>query len=62
MEGLLGKTGSTYKLVLLASRRAIELNSGAGRLVEASPATKCSIVALEEIIQGKVKLKEQEKE
>ena len=57
MEHLLEKTGSLYKLVILASRRAAELNSGAGRLVDIGPHVKLSIVALEEIIQGKVKLK-----
>ena len=57
MESLLEKTGSIYKLVLLASRRAVELNAGAGKLVEASPGIKFSTLALEEIRQGKVKLK-----
>ena len=56
-EELLEKTGSIYKLVILASKRAIELNAGAGKLIEISPYTKLSIVALEEIRQGKVKIK-----
>jgi len=58
MEELIDKTESLYKLVLLASKRAVELNSGAGKLIEVSPHLKLSIVALEEIRQGKVKLKE----
>jgi len=57
MEQLIEKTGSLYKLVILASKRAVELNAGAGRLVEISPLMKPSIVALEEIRQGKVKFK-----
>ena len=57
MEQLMEKTGSIFKLVLLASRRAIELNSGAGKLIEVSPHLKLSTVALEEIRQGRVKLK-----
>ncbi|MFH1753746.1 MAG: DNA-directed RNA polymerase subunit omega [Candidatus Omnitrophota bacterium] len=58
MEELLSKTGSLYKLVLMASRRAVELTAGAGKLIDVSPNVKLSIVALEEIRQGKVKLKE----
>ena len=61
MEELVNKTESLYKLVLLASRRAVELNAGAGKLIDVSPTLKLSIVALEEIRQGKVKLKENDK-
>ena len=61
MEELLDKTGSIYKLVLLASKRAIELNSGAGKLIEVNPKLKLTTVALEEIRQGKVRLKEASK-
>jgi len=61
MEELIDKTGSLYKLVILASRRAVELNAGAGRLVEVSATMKPSIVALEEIRQGKIRLKEPNK-
>ena len=45
--------GSVYKLVLLASKRAIELNGGAPKLIE-SDLEKFSSLALEEIRQGKV--------
>lgn len=62
MEELLDKTNSVYKLVILAARRAIELNSGAGKLVDANPNEKLSMVALEEIRQGKVKIKTNAKE
>lgn len=56
VQELLSKTNSIYKLVVLASKRAVELNAGAGKLVEADGQKVCSI-ALEEIAQGKVKLK-----
>ncbi|MBL7068627.1 MAG: DNA-directed RNA polymerase subunit omega [Candidatus Omnitrophica bacterium] len=62
MEELLGKTGSIYKLVILASKRAVELNAGAGKLIEASPYLKLSTIALEEIRQGKVKIKKKAEE
>jgi len=57
VQDLLAKTNSIYKLVVLASKRAVELNAGAPRLVEAD-GEKISSIALEEIAQGKVKLKE----
>jgi len=60
MEELINKIGSTYKLVMLASKRAVELNAGAGKLVEAIPGTKLSTIALKEISQGKVRLKNSE--
>lgn len=47
------KTGSVYKLVVLAARRASELNEGAPKLVD-SESKKTSTIALEEIAQGKV--------
>ena len=55
VQDLLAKTNSIYKLVVLASKRAVELNAGAPRLVEAD-GEKISSIALEEIAQGKVKL------
>ncbi len=57
MENLLGKTGSIYKLVLLASRRAVELNDGAAKLVDASLDTKVTTLALKEILEGKISYK-----
>lgn len=55
MEKLLEKAGSSkYKLVILAARRALDLSGGAPRLVEVSLKTKPSLVALEEIAQGKI--------
>jgi DNA-directed RNA polymerase omega subunit len=60
LENMLDKTGgSIYKLVVLASKRALDLAEGQVRLVEgSSPATKPSTVALREIEQGKIKVKE----
>jgi DNA-directed RNA polymerase omega subunit len=58
LERLLNKTGgSVYKLVVLASRRALEIAEGNPKLVEANLNTKPSIVALEEIAEGKVHYK-----
>lgn len=56
-EELVEKTGSTYKLVILATRRVAELNAGAPRLVEDSAKMKPGSIALEEIRQGKLKYK-----
>jgi len=56
-DDLLQNTGnSIYKLVILASRRALELNNGMPKMIEESPG-KAGSIALEEIRQGKVKLK-----
>jgi DNA-directed RNA polymerase omega subunit len=56
LEKLLDKTeGSVYKLVVLASRRALELAEGQPKLVEgSSTATKPSIIALQEIQASKL--------
>jgi DNA-directed RNA polymerase omega subunit len=59
VQDLLAKTKSMYKLVVLASMRAVELNNGAARLIEESSSEKVSTIALEEIAQDKVKLKEE---
>lgn len=57
IEKLLDLTGSAYKLVILASRRAIELNEGAAKLVEAPVSAKAMNVAIEEIVEGKITYK-----
>lgn len=55
LEKVLDKNdGSVYKLVIAASKRALELAEGSPRLVQADPATKPSTVALYEIAEGKV--------
>ncbi len=55
VQDLLSKTDSIYKLVVLAAKRAGELNAGAPKLIE-TDCQKVSSVALEEIAEGKVKL------
>jgi len=58
LENLLDKSkGSVYKLVVMASRRALEIAEGQPKLVSFDQSTKPSTVALEEIRQGKVRLK-----
>lgn len=55
LEKLLDKSnGSVYKLVILASKRALEIAEGQPKLVEAHSSTKPSTVALQEIGKGKV--------
>jgi len=57
-EELLSKSeGSIYKLVNLASKRALEIAEGQPKLVEASAAIKPSTVALYEIASGKVHIR-----
>ncbi|KPK39633.1 MAG: hypothetical protein AMJ78_08195 [Omnitrophica WOR_2 bacterium SM23_29] len=61
MEELLKRTNSMYKLVILASKRALELNEGSPKLVETN-AKKVTTVALEEIRRGKISMKHKKKE
>ena len=58
---LVKKIGSTYKLVILTSLRAIELGDGAANLIGAKADAKVINVAMEEISQGKISMKEKEK-
>jgi DNA-directed RNA polymerase omega subunit len=61
IDKLLDKTGSIYKLVILASRRALELTDGAAsRLVDADPELKAQDIALKEILEGKITYKKKE--
>ena len=57
MEVLLQKTGSLFKLSNLAAARAMELNSGMKKLVDAAPNEKVTTIAIKEIANDKVKLK-----
>ena len=59
LEKLLDKTNnSTYKLVTLAAKRALEIAEGQPKLVGGVDAsTKPSTIALLEIAEGKVKFK-----
>ena len=60
IDGLRDKTNSTYKLVILAARRAIELSEGAAKLVETKPDEKPGNIALMEVIEGKIGYKVKE--
>jgi len=56
LEKLLDKSNhSIYKLVILASKRALEIAEGQPKLVEVDAAQKPSAVALLEIASGKIK-------
>ena len=58
LEKIVGNAeGSLYKLVILASKRALELSEGLPKLIESNSHTKTTTVALMEIAEGKVKLK-----
>jgi DNA-directed RNA polymerase omega subunit len=58
LEKLLDKCdGSIYKLVILASKRALEIAEGQPKLVPADLTTKPSTVALYEISESKVRFK-----
>lgn len=54
LEELLVGKGNRYRLAVIASKRARELNAGAPALIE-SEAKKTTSLALEEILQGKIK-------
>ena len=56
-DKLLEKTGSLYKLCNLAAMRAMELNGGMKKLVDAEPREKVTTIALKEIANEKVKMK-----
>lgn len=60
-DHLLDKTGSVYKLVVLAALRAIEISDGAAKLVDAPTEVKPVNLALKEILEGKITYKEKEK-
>jgi DNA-directed RNA polymerase omega subunit len=54
-EKLLDKSmGSIYKLVILASKRALEISEGQPKLVADDLSVKPSTVALHEIAAGKI--------
>jgi DNA-directed RNA polymerase omega subunit len=54
-ETLLDKSmGSIYKLVILASKRALEIAEGQPKLVADDVSVKPSTVALHEIAAGKI--------
>ncbi|MCK5014622.1 MAG: DNA-directed RNA polymerase subunit omega [Candidatus Omnitrophica bacterium] len=59
IEELLPRAGySIYKLVSMAATRALDLSDGRRCLAENIKTEKFTTMALEEIAQGKIKLKE----
>lgn len=54
LEKLLEGKGNRYRLTVIASRRARELNAGTPALIE-SEVQKTTSLALEEVLQGKIK-------
>ena len=58
LEDMLDKSDhSIYKLVIMASKRALEIAEGQPKLVPANAALKPSTIALHEIAEGKVHYK-----
>ncbi|MDP3731478.1 MAG: DNA-directed RNA polymerase subunit omega [Candidatus Omnitrophota bacterium] len=58
LEDMLDKSdNSIYKLVILASKRALEIAEGQPKLVQADTSLKPSTIALQEIAEGKVHYK-----
>jgi len=58
IDQLMNKTGSIYKLVVLASRRALELSDNANaKLIETESGAKPADIALREILEGKISYK-----
>lgn len=53
---LLSSQNSLYKLVILASQRALELAEGMPPMIEKRLSDKPTVVALDEIAEGKVVL------
>ena len=59
LEELLPKAGgSIYKLVKLAANRAMELAEGKPKLIPSPSSDKVTTIALEEIMNSKVVIKE----
>lgn len=57
-EDLLDKSDSSiYKLIIVATKRALEVAEGSPRLVDAPLDVKPTTIALMEIAQGKVRYK-----
>ena len=57
IDELVKKTGSLYKLVIVAARRSIELSEGATRLVDVPHDAKAASIALKEILEDRVTYK-----
>jgi DNA-directed RNA polymerase omega subunit len=62
IDELVAKTGSVFKLVVLAARRALELSdNNSAKLVEAPLSAKPQDISLQEILEGKISYKTREK-
>lgn len=62
LEKLIDKSyGSMFKLVMMVSRRALELAEGAPRLIDSPQDIKVTTLAMEEIARSKVFLTKSEK-
>jgi DNA-directed RNA polymerase omega subunit len=58
LENLVDKScGSVYKLVILASKRALEIAEGQPKLIEMHASAKPSTIALHEIAENKLACK-----
>ena len=58
LENMLDKSdNSIYKLVIVASKRALEIAEGQPKLVEVNSSFKPSTIALYEIAAGRVRYK-----
>ncbi len=58
IEKLLDKAdNSIYKLVILASKRALELTQGAAKLVNIDSKNRATTIALTEIKEGRISVK-----
>lgn len=58
LEDLLPRSGmSIYRLVRMASNRALELSEGKPALIEKPSSDKLTTIALEEIAKGKITIK-----
>ena len=57
VEKLMERIGSVYKLVIIAAKRALELSEGSPKLVPGGAKEKPALVALREIVEGKVGMK-----
>lgn len=63
LEKLLDVTDySLYKLVILVSKRAIEIAEDSGKLSDINSSFKPASIALQEIVEGKVGYKKSKKE
>ncbi|MDP2928984.1 MAG: DNA-directed RNA polymerase subunit omega [Candidatus Omnitrophota bacterium] len=60
IDKLLDKISSIYKLVILASRRTIELADGAQKLVDAPADANPANIAMKEIMEDKISYKVRE--